>query len=206
MSEADKTTFLMVLNDLDWFWSHRLPLARAIMARGWDLHLSVARATQDSRLPDEGVIAHELPFNDRSANPLIHFRIVREIARQLKDIRPDIVHAITIRYAFYTALAARITGYEPAVYTIAGLGTLFSKDSWRSRIIRMIALPLMRFVFKRPGVSIIFQNPDDRQLMLDNRIVNQSQTTVIRGSGVDITQFSFIAEPATECSIIECGP
>lgn len=204
MNEAGQSPlkFLMVLNDMDWFWSHRLPLARGIVARGWDLHLSAAHACKDAKLADEKITPHNLPARGSSWGPLTHIAIVRAIAAQLRTLRPDIVHAITIRYAFYTALAARMTGTEPAIYTVAGLGTLFSKEGLRSRVIRMIALPLMRLVFRRPGVSIIFQNPDDQRLMLDNDIVNAAQTTVIRGSGVDISQFSLADVPQDEAPIV----
>ncbi len=193
---AGKLRFLMVLNDIDWFWSHRLPLARGIMARGWELHLATAGAEQDEGMRREGVVPHDLPAHDSSFNPLTHWRIVRAIADKLKEIRPDIVHGITIRYAFYTAMAARLTCHEPSVYTIAGLGTLFAHDSLKMKLVRTVAIPLMKYAFGRPGVSIIFQNPDDRSLMLGAGIVKEEQTTIIRGSGVDISQFAFSPDPA----------
>lgn len=198
----DKTTFLMVLNDMSWFWSHRLPLARGIMARGWELHLAAAGARDDEGLPREGLIAHDLPAQSRALNPLTHWRIVQAIGKKLRDVRPDIIHAITIRYAFYTALAARLNGFEPAVYTIAGLGTLFASDGMKMKAVRAVAIPLMKAVFGRPGVSIIFQNPDDRALMINAGVVKDAQTTLIRGSGVDISQFAFSADPQDDNPIV----
>lgn len=195
-------TFLMILNDMGWFWSHRLPLARGIMARGWNLHLAAHGAPEDTGLPREGVIAHTLPAHDSSFNPLTHWRIVRAIGAKLREVRPDITHAITIRYAFYTALAARLNGVEPTIYTIAGLGTLFTHDSVKMKFVRAAAIPMMRWAFGRPGVSIIFQNPDDRALMLGAGVVKEEQTTIIRGSGVDISQFAFSPDPTDENPIV----
>lgn len=202
MTDSSNTRFLMVLNDMDWFWSHRLPLARAIMARGWDLHLAAAGTGADEKLRGEGVKPHELPPAGRAFNPFSHIRLVMAIAETIKTVRPAIMHAITIRYAFYAALAARMTGFEPSVYTIAGLGSLFNRDSTKMAAARLIAVPLMKFAFGRPGVSIIFQNPDDRALMIGARIVKEEQTTLIRGSGVDITQFAFSPLPQDEKPIV----
>lgn len=195
-------TFLMILNDMGWFWSHRLPLARGIMARGWTLHLAANGAPEDAALPGEGVIPHTLPAHDSSLNPLSHWGLVRAIGAKLRAVRPDIIHAITIRYAFYTAIAARLNGFEPSVYTIAGVGTLFTHNSPKMKAARAVAIPMMKWAFGRPGVSIIFQNPDDRALMLGAGIVKENQTTIIRGSGVDISQFAFSPDPADDNPIV----
>lgn len=187
--------FLMILNDLGWFWSHRLPLARAIKAGGWNLHLATAGATADPKLQEMDITPHDLPRHGHSLNPLSHLMIVWEIALIIRSIRPNLIHAITLRYAFYGGLAARMTRTYGIVFTIAGLGTLFTHNDLRSRVIRGLMLPVLRFAFARDDARIIFQNPDDRRAFLNLNIVREDQTSVVRGSGVDMGEFPFVPEP-----------
>lgn len=190
--------FLMVINDMAWFWSHRLPLAKAIQKQGWTLHLCAAAAQSDQKVEEMGVIPHNLPASARGINLFKHLAIVIALAKTIRTLQPDIIHAITIRYALYTALAARFVGTGPLVFTIAGLGTLFTHKTLKSRLIRLGVLPLLRFAFSRDNVFLIFQNSDDQRLILEAGIVHENQTSVIRGSGVDISEFPFAPEEETQ--------
>ena len=185
----------MVINDMAWFWSHRLPLAKAVQGEGFTLHLAAAAAGSDLRVKEAGVIPHDLPASARGVNMFKHLAIVLGIAKTIRCVRPDIIHAMTVRYALYTALAARMAGgKEPLVFTIAGLGTLFTHKTLKSRLIRLGVLPLLRFAFSRENVFLIFQNRDDRRLILEAGIVREDRTEVIRGSGVNLSEFPFSQE------------
>lgn len=188
---------LMVLNDRAWFWSHRLPLAKGILARGWDLSVAVAGAQDDPGLREMGVNGIGLPQASRSANPFRHLGIVFALKRILKEKKPDIVHAITVRYALYAGVAARLAGYgRPVIFTVAGLGVLFTQGGGaRLRLIRAMVRPLFKFAFGRPNATLIFQNPDDLDRMVESGIVRKEQTSLIRGSGVDLGEFPFTEEP-----------
>ncbi len=191
--------YLMILNDLAWFWSHRLPLARAIQKQGWDLSLATATASSDSRLKAMGVRGLDLPDHDSAFS---HALIIARIFKLIRREKPDIVHAITIRHAFYTGLVTRVLHYGPVVFTIAGLGSLFTSRTAKARLLRPLVKLLFRFAFARPGIHIIFQNMDDRTMMLDAGIITADQTTVIRGSGVDLQEFSFSEEVETDRPIV----
>lgn len=191
MSEEKNIKFLMVLNHIDWFWSHRLPLAKAIQKRGWKLSLATHTAGDNPDLQKMNVTGYGLPALGRSLNPFAQVCQMLAIAKVIKQERPDIIHAITIRTAFYVGLVTRLIGYNPAVYTVAGLGSLYTAPGLKMRVLRMIALPLIKFAFGGKGKFIIFQNPDDRSAMLQAGIVAEERTTIIRGSGVDLNEFPY---------------
>ena len=180
---------LMILNDIDWFWSHRLPLVKAVLEKGWPLSLATARASQDQGVKDMGIQTFDLPDHTNAYNIFLHFSIVHSIKKVIQKAQPDIVHAITIRHAFYTGIAARFIGYRPLVLTVAGLGSLFSRKTLKASLLRLVAKPLLRFAFDSEGVFLIFQNPDDQKALIDNGIVKAERTTVIKGSGVDIETY-----------------
>lgn len=187
--EAKHPHLLMILNDIDWFWSHRLPLVKAILEKGWSLTLATAGASRDQGVKDLGIQTLDLPDHINAYNPFLHISIIGTIKKAIEQTQPDIVHAITIRHAFYAGLAARLIGYKPLVLTVAGLGSLFSRKSFKALCVRVIIKPLLRFSFNREGVFLIFQNPDDQKALTENNIVKASCTTVIKGSGVDIQEF-----------------
>jgi len=181
----------MVLNDLDWFWSHRLPLAKAIQAQDWDLHVATAGAADDDGLTEMAVAGWDLPRHGKGSDIVGQLRLMWQLHKVIKDSQPDIIHAITIRYAFYTGLVTRLTGYHPVVFTVAGLGSLYTAPGLKAKILRAVIMPLLRFAFGGKDKFIIFQNPDDRQKMLVTKIIQKENSTVIRGSGVDIQKFLY---------------
>lgn len=193
---------LMILNDIAWFWSHRQPLAQAILARGSKLSLATAKASSDPGVKDMSVEGHDLPDHGKGLGLFFHVKIVRAIIKTIKETQPDIIHAITLRHAFYTGIATRLIKYRPTVFTVAGVGSLFTDHSLKMNIVRAIALPLLRYAFRGPNRFLIFQNPDDRNLMIKHGVVDENQTTIIRGSGVDLKEFPFTPEEENEEPIV----
>lgn len=186
---------LMVLNDIAWFWSHRQPLAKAILERGDQLIVATHSADQDDDMHKMGVKGVDLPEHGKGLGFLFHVKILMAIILVIHKTKPDIIHAITLRHAFYTGVAARLIIFKPIIFTVAGVGSLFTDHSFKMRCIRALALPALRFAFKGKGRFIIFQNPDDRNLMIKHNVVKKENATIIRGSGVDISEFPFTPEP-----------
>lgn len=199
MSKNSKNIkFLMILNHLDWFWSHRLPLANAILKRGWELNVATHGAELEPRLQEMNVIGRALPKLGRSLNPFSQLNLMWGMYKKIKAVEPDVIHAITIRYAFYAGLVTRLIGYKPVTFTVAGLGSLYTAPGMKMKLLRFIALPLIKFAFGGKGKFIIFQNPDDRNAMLKANVVQEERTNIIRGSGVDLNEFPYQAYKETD--------
>ena len=52
---------LYVINHMDWFWSHRLPLAAGAQEAGWDVTVAASGASSDKKLASRGFHAADLP-------------------------------------------------------------------------------------------------------------------------------------------------
>jgi glycosyltransferase involved in cell wall biosynthesis len=183
---------LYVINHIDWFWSHRLPLALGAKKNGWDVHVAVHGASKDPRFAAHGFTPHELPKGT--------FATISGISKTVKQLQPDLVHAVTMKYAFLTGMALHAQTHIRTVYTIAGLGYLFSDEGLRPKLLRWLVNPLLRGIL-RPA-TIIVQNPDDQELMIARGFVNPANCTLIRGSGVDTDQFPFTDEPDNKIPVI----
>ena len=201
MNEPRKK-FLLVVNDMAWFWSHRLPLAKDILAKGWDLHLATNDAQGNADIAALGITGHNLPPHKSSLNPLNQLRLAYKIFETLLTVKPDMVHAITVRHAFFTGIGARLSRTPRVVFTLAGLGPLFSSEDAKIKTIRAVIVPLFKFAFGGEGRFVIFQNPDDAKLLVRSGAVERERCAVIRGSGVDTVQFAYTAEPTTDEPVV----
>ena len=193
---------LYTINHPDWFWSHRLPLALGARDNGYDVHVAMSEASSDVKLKDAGFTGHDLPSSEKSASPVMVLKTALAIHKLLKEEQPDTVHAITLKYAFITGLAARFNPKVKAVHTIAGLGYLFSGNGLKPKILRFLIGPFLKFALKGKGYRIIFQNPDDMELMFRRRFVRKDQAHLIRGSGVDTAQFKPTGETPEDPPIV----
>ncbi len=181
---------LYVINHIDWFWSHRLPLAVGAQKEGWDVAVAVTGAGDDTKLAEHHFKGLELPASDEGFGPFRLLQIIAAVHQYLKAEKPDVVHAITLKYAFIAGLAARFHRDVRVVHTIAGLGYLFSDTGLKPKILRFLIGPLLKAALKYKRVQLIFQNPDDQRLMIKSGFAREDQCHLIRGSGVDIRQFS----------------
>ncbi len=189
-SKSNKGKLLYIINHMDWFWSHRLPLALGAQEEGWDVSVAATNALNDKALSTQGFKGLELPPSDQGFAPFTALKITLAIAALLKKEHPTLMHAVTLKYAFLAGLAARPFGKTKVVHTIAGLGYLFSGEGFKPKMLRFFIGPFLKLALKGAHMRLIFQNPDDMDLLLSRDFARKEQCYLIRGSGVDTTQFS----------------
>lgn len=161
----------------------RTGLMRDLLRRGWRVtaaaSLDGGEAAQVGKL---GVRPIPLPIDPSGANPTRDSRFFLTLRRVYREIRPDVVHHFTIKPVIYGSLAAKRARIPRIVNTITGLG--YTRDSWSTPLGRLIRL-LYRQALKG-DVSTVFQNEDDRRLMIEGGLVTAEKSTVVLGSGVDV--------------------
>jgi glycosyltransferase involved in cell wall biosynthesis len=77
-----------------------------------------------------GVVSHRVPMQ-RRPDPIADFFAALRIARLIRRVRPEIVHAHTPKAGLVGMLAARIAGVPSRLYTIHGLPLLTRKGMYR---------------------------------------------------------------------------
>ncbi len=193
---------LYVINHPDWFWSHRLPLALGAKDAGYDVLVAMPGGKGDGKLAQKGFHGLDIPAFETKASPATAVKTLFSLQKLLRQEKPDIVHAITLKYAFMTGLVARFHKNIRCVHTIAGLGYLFSGEGMKLKLLRLVIGPFLKFALKGSRMTIIVQNPDDLELLIRRRFVRKEQTVLIRGSGVDTDIFKPSEEPPQETPII----
>jgi glycosyltransferase involved in cell wall biosynthesis len=143
-----------------------------------------------------GARPREIPVRNVSLNPLALLRSYKAARALIRDERPDVILAYTIKPVIVAALAGRAEKVTTIVSLITGAGYAFTAGRELRRLVSRIAASFLYWVALRRSDVVIFQNPDDERLFRDLRLVPRSGTTyVVNGSGVDLAQFSPVPLP-----------
>ncbi|WP_288354217.1 glycosyltransferase family 4 protein [uncultured Marinobacter sp.] len=186
---------LFVVNAPEFFLSHRLPIALAAREAGYDVHVASADGDAVREIRQLGLAHHTVAIARSGQNPLAEVGSIISLYRLFRELKPDLVHLITIKPVLYGGIAARLAGVSAVVAAVSGLGTVFVAQSMAARARRALVSGLYRLAFSQRRLAVIFQNPDDRDGLLAMSALSKDQVRMIRGSGVSLADYSFLPEP-----------
>ncbi|OIN07768.1 glycosyltransferase family 4 protein [Oceanisphaera psychrotolerans] len=186
---------LFVVNAPEFFLSHRFPLAVAAKKSGYEVHVATAEGPDIERIQAQGFIHHVVPFARSGQNPLNELGTLLCLTKLFRRVKPSLVHLITIKPVLYGGIAARLAGVKSVVSAVSGLGTVFLAESAAARLRRWLVTVMYRSAFKQSHLAVIFQNPDDRDALLTLKALMPEQARMIRGSGVTLSDYSYVPEP-----------
>ncbi|MFT4738308.1 MAG: glycosyltransferase involved in cell wall biosynthesis [Cyclobacteriaceae bacterium] len=164
-------------------FNFRKGLIRSLQAAG---HTVVAIAPEDeyvSRVKALGCVFEKLPMSHTGANPLEELLLIARFYKILKRQKIDCLLTFTIKVNIYGTIAARLNKV-PIICNVSGLGTAFLANTLSANIARMLSklfLPLSSHVF--------FQNTDDQSDFKAKVKLKDSQTSLVPGSGIDLSEF-----------------
>jgi glycosyltransferase involved in cell wall biosynthesis len=189
-----KKKILFVVN-VDWFFvSHRLPIALAAQNAGYEVHIACQFTTKRDELQSYGFIVHKINLERSGTSIFTEFQTILSIYHLMRKVTPSLVHMITIKPVIYAGIIARVLRI-PKVASISGLGFVFIAEGFKSKVLRTIISVLYKLALNDNKTQVIFQNDSDRSLFTSQRIIDKSNTLLIRGSGVDLDKYQVHCEP-----------
>jgi glycosyltransferase involved in cell wall biosynthesis len=192
---------IILFANTDWYlYNYRLPLARALRARGDEVVLLSPPGRYGELLEKDGFRWVVFPLARKGMNPLAEVATIFRLWRLLRQEKPDLLHNFTIKPVLYGSLAARLAGVRQIVNAVPGLGIAFAEGQG---FLRLIVTTLYRLSLGR--TQVIFQNPADRQVFLDRKLISAAQAHLVPGSGVDGEIFHPSPEPAGEPVVLLAG-
>lgn len=178
----------------DWYFcSHRLPLAVAARDAGFKVFVVTRETSHGDIIRAAGLTLVPVNLVRRSLNPLRELRFVNTLRGIYNEIRPDLVHHVAMKPVIYGTIAARLAGVPAVVNALAGLGYLFSSESFKARFARPVLRIVLRELLTGRNQRLILQNPDDVEEFRKTRIASGNDVVLIQGSGVDTSQY-FVSE------------
>jgi glycosyltransferase involved in cell wall biosynthesis len=189
-----KFKVLVVGTEPDMAVKFHLSLLRTLVSDGHEVNIALLPCTTTfgpgAKLLEAGIRLHALPLDRNGVNIFAEARTIFSFYRLCANIKPDVALFYTIKPVVYGLPMAWLAGVPRRVALIVGLGYAFTQGlELRRRIIGLVARNFYRFslTFAR---SVVFQNSEDRQLMVDRKILPHRKTHVVDGCGVDTAYFS----------------
>ncbi len=187
---------MMVVNNPAFFLSHRLPLALRAQQAGFDVHVATMDGPSVPVIVGHGLTHHVIPMSRSGKNPLAEMQSIHFLWNLFRRVRPDLVHAVTIKPVLYGGIAARLAGVPAYIAAISGLGFIFTRPRQKVDVMRWAATALYRVALGHKNSRVIFQNASDRDVLRKAGVLRDEQAVLIRGSGVSLDEFQAHPEPA----------
>lgn len=180
----------------DWYFcSHRLYLACAAKAAGFDVAVATRVARHGDQIRDAGIRLQPLQMVRGGISPWQEVVAFFDLVRIFREERPDILHLVAVKPVIYGGLAARLAGIRRIVSALPGLGYVFSSARPKARLLRPFVRMAYRLLLRGRQKRLILQNPDDVKLFIGMGLASQDSIRLIRGSGVDTRLFAPVPEP-----------
>lgn len=169
----------------DWYFlSHRLALAKAALAAGFEVAVATRLANHGVPIMDAGVRVIPLAIDRGGMNPLRDGVTIARLAWLYRREQPDIVHHVAMKPVLYGSVAARAAGVRRVVNALAGMGWLFTAERSGRRGLPALVGRFLKHALK--STFVIVQNPEDAAAVAR---WNPGAIRVIRGAGVDCAAF-----------------
>ena len=193
---SDRPRLLYLITEDWYFWSHRLDLARQAAQAGFDVLIATRVTEHRDRIQREGFTLLPIRLDRRSRNPIAEVAAVRELVRLYRRERPMIVHHVALKPIVYGSFAAWWSGVPNVINAFAGLGYAFTDQKRRSGVLGISLQYIYRVLLRLNKSVVIFQNREDRDLLIEEKVVTLEQTRIILGSGVDTKAFDVGPSPS----------
>ncbi|NHH89285.1 glycosyltransferase family 4 protein [Pseudoalteromonas sp. MB47] len=193
---------ILYIVNVDWFFiSHRLPIALEAMKNGYEVHIACGVTDKKSYLESLGIFVHPLQLTRSGTSLVKELKVLAELWRITKSIKPEVTHTVTIKGVVYGGIVTRLLKTKVRVASISGLGYVFIDTSMKAKLLKNIIKKFYSFAL---GVDtrVIFQNKNDKTIFVDGNIIKPSQSLLIRGSGVDLNQFKYLPEPTSQKTVM----
>ena len=118
-----------------------------------------------------------------STNPIKDLLLIAELYRKYKRIKPSLIIHYTHKPNIFGAIAANFAKFN-SVNVVTGLGYSFIHKGWINTVLKVL--------YKYGGSMsklTIFENEDDLQLFLDEKLVDKTRAKSIKGCGVDTSYY-----------------
>jgi glycosyltransferase involved in cell wall biosynthesis len=175
---------IAIVSNTSWsLYNFRLSLMKYLRENGYEVIAIAPYDEYSNKLANEGFIYWNIEMNNKGTNPIEDIRTIFAFKRLYKQIEPDVVLNYTIKPNIYSTIAASMLEIT-TINNIAGLGTLFIKQSF----ITSIAKWLYKYS-QQKAHTVFFQNKEDYQLFIDEGLVESGKCDILPGSGVDTEKF-----------------
>ena len=176
---------LLVANTSWSIYNFRLGLIRYLKNEGYKISVIAPRDRFTSKLIAEGIQCYDLKMNNYGTNPFGDLKLMIQLIKLYKKIKPQLIFHYTIKPNIYGSIAAGVCAI-PSIAVTTGLGHLFKFSNIFVRWITRFAYRIAAWL----SDEVWFLNANDRDIFVYKHIVRLSKTRVLKGEGINLDWFS----------------
>jgi len=171
-------------------------LLKELVARGHEVITMAAAGERDvvRQLASIGVDFRAYPVYRSSMNPVKDMQTYFSLRKALDALNPDIVLAYTIKPVIWSGIALKQKPASKFYALVTGLGFAFQDGGIVRKGLTGLVSGLYRVSLVRAS-RVVFQNPDNRDLFIERKIVQKDKCELVNGSGVDLIRFTVTPLP-----------
>jgi glycosyltransferase involved in cell wall biosynthesis len=190
---TQQATLLFLTNSTEALRCYWQPLLAHMQAAGWRVLCCVphaALAAGQKPFCPQGCTLLGYPLDAKGCSAVHDARTVWALRAIMRQERPQMVLAATIKSVIYGGIAAQLAAVPQYGAIITGLGYAFEGDTVPKRLLRWFVSRLYGFALRRAGI-VFFQNSADAEEFSQRGILSREQPKALcKGAGVDCSHFS----------------
>jgi glycosyltransferase involved in cell wall biosynthesis len=188
MEQGVTRTAVISINSCWNIQNFRRGLVKGLQDAGYRV-IALAPHDEYSSVLSELHVQHvPIDMDAKGISPLRDGKLLLDYYRTLRHLRPSVYLSYTAKPNIYGSLASAALGI-PSIANVSGLGSVFIEERWLAVLLRK----LYRLAFRR-SFMVFFQNPADRDLLVQDGVVQPDRTGLLPGSGIDLRQFQAKSE------------
>jgi len=175
------------INDISFFKNHFLPIA---LRAAEQFNVSIISDKVDLELENQypELKQYSISIKRSSLNPFGDLILFFRLSKLLNQIKPDLIHNITIKPILYGSLFSKFSNRKiRTINSVTGLGYAITNNHL---LIKTIMKSLIRLFVSKESY-FLFLNRHDKKFYEDLGKVNTQNFKMIGGSGVDEKEFPF---------------
>lgn len=184
-----KTTISISANTSWYLYNFRKNTILELLNIGFDVIAIAPKDEYSIKLTELGCEYIDISIDQGGSNPIRDFKTFIDFFKIYKNRNISVSLNFTPKNNIYSTLAASTNGVK-CINNIAGLGAFFLNNNLTSYVARILYR-----ISQSKASKIFFQNEDDRRIFLEYKIVKESLTDRLPGSGVDLSRFSLTQSP-----------
>ena len=181
----------MIVNDIDFFISHRLPIAEFALKNNYKVFVA-SNSIPNPKI--KGITFFKFDIKRSSIGLWSNINSLIQLKKIVKSVSPDIVHSITLKSIVLSNLCLIFNRKIKKVNAVSGLGFLFTSE--RKSVSKVIIKALYNLLNKIGKPYYIFQNKYDLQEFKKLGVIENYE--LIKGSGVNHIEFKYALPKAIE--------
>ena len=166
----------------------RMNLINTLIERGHEVTV-VADFSQGS--VDGEFVKIDVSLTNRSKSITKSLKYYKQIKQAVRSVAPDVVMTFMIKPNTLGVLAARSVAPHARIFAmVEGMGVVYTENSFKYRLIRLITNFLYRRAFKKIA-GLFCLNQNDVDFFVKGKFIDERKVHNIRGIGVNLKDYPF---------------